>query len=86
MVDLEMFDEEEVIEFPPGQGFEVVAKRQNKTRTSQSCVEEASVFIEAQHEQLKNLLERQHKEHMDSLKGIHDTLKALLEDVTLGKN
>ncbi|XP_036336889.1 uncharacterized protein LOC118747005 [Rhagoletis pomonella] len=82
MVDLDVFDEEEVVEFPPGQRFEVVANKTNKKRSSQSCVEEASVLIEAQHQQLKNLLERQHKEHMDALKGIHDTLKALLEAMT----
>ncbi|XP_039968208.1 uncharacterized protein LOC120779975 [Bactrocera tryoni] len=57
-------------------------KQQPKQRTNQSCVEEASSLIENHHAQLKEILERQHKEHMGVLNGIHDTLRALLETMT----
>ncbi|XP_050339064.1 uncharacterized protein LOC126765378 [Bactrocera neohumeralis] len=66
-----------------GQMLEVVPNKQRpKQRTNQNCVEEASSLIENHHAQLKEILERQHEEHMGVLNGIHDTLRALLETMT----
>ncbi|XP_049315774.1 uncharacterized protein LOC125779176 [Bactrocera dorsalis] len=78
-----IFEVEALEEVAMGQVLEVVPnKQQPKQRTNQSCVEEASILIENHHAQLKEILERQHKEHMGVLNGIHDTLRALLETMT----
>ncbi|XP_049303866.1 uncharacterized protein LOC125776308 isoform X2 [Bactrocera dorsalis] len=79
---LDIFEVEALEEVAMGQVLEVVPnKQQPKQRTNQSCVEEASSLIENHHAQLKEILERQHKEHMGVLNGIHDTLRALLENM-----
>ncbi|XP_049306260.1 uncharacterized protein LOC125776747 isoform X3 [Bactrocera dorsalis] len=80
---LDIFEVEALEEVAMGQVLEVVPnKQQPKQRTNKSCVEEASSLIENHHAQLKEILERQHKEHMGVLNGIHDTLRALLETMT----